>query len=146
MRGVAKMLEYKQKRNNGRHSNRGLITKGTIGSPVGKRPPCCTKHMRGVASINKRGTMGGPRLPVFTSLCVCVCVCTAAAGYEYSYIWGIRPIRLFLRFSGEKFNNVFKSVCFTGLTRSMLHVGGAINSTLTDCAQYTETDTAIIQT
>ena len=22
-----------------RHSNRGLITKGTIGSPVGKRPP-----------------------------------------------------------------------------------------------------------
>ena len=55
MRGVAKMLEYKQKRNNGRtpfagvykfvcvrlfrHSNRGLITKGTIGSPVGKRPP-----------------------------------------------------------------------------------------------------------
>ena len=55
-----------------RHSNRGLITKGTKGSPVGKRPPVCqtcTKHMRGV---NKRGTMGGPRLPVFTRLCVCV--------------------------------------------------------------------------
>ena len=32
--------------------------------------------MRGVAkmSINKSGTMGGPRLPVFTSFCVCVFV------------------------------------------------------------------------
>ena len=40
--------------------------------------------MRGVAkmlrkSINKRGTMGGPRLPVFTSLCVCVCVCVSSS-------------------------------------------------------------------
>ena len=40
-----------------RHSNRGLITKGTIGSPVGKRPPVCqtcTKHMRGVAKMYKQ--------------------------------------------------------------------------------------------
>ena len=35
---------------------------------------------------------------------------TVAVGYEYSHnIIGIRPIRLFLRFSGEKIY-VFKSV------------------------------------
>ena len=45
-----------------RHSNRGLISKGTIGSPVGKRPPFAKRVQ------NKKGTMGGPRLPVFTSL------------------------------------------------------------------------------
>ena len=51
-----------------RHSNRGLITKGTIGSPVGKRPPFAKRVQNICMSINKRGTMGGPRLPVFTSL------------------------------------------------------------------------------
>ena len=103
------MLEYKQKRNNGRtpfagvykfvcvcvcvcvcvrlfrHSNRGLITKGTIGSPVGNRVPSwkkapvcqtCTKHMRGVAKMleykQKKNNGRTPFAGVYKFVCVCV--------------------------------------------------------------------------
>ena len=49
-----------------RHSNRGLITKGTIGSPLGKRPPFA-KRVQNIWEVlrNKRGTMGGPHVYIY---------------------------------------------------------------------------------
>ena len=61
-----------------RHSNRGLITKGTIGSPVGKRPPFAKrvqKHMRGVAKmLEYKQKRNNGRTPFAGGVCVCVCV------------------------------------------------------------------------
>ena len=71
-----------------RHSNRGLITKGTIGSPVGKRPPFakrvvwCTKHNETESSVakiisslvvlskNKRNNGRTPFAGVYKFVCV----------------------------------------------------------------------------
>ena len=51
----------------------------------------------------------------------------------------LRPLKLRrATFLNSRFVTImFKSVYFTGLTRSIVHVGGAINSAITDCAQYT---------
>ena len=63
-------------------------------------------------------------------------VCTVAVSYEYSYIWGIRPISLFLRFSGEILNDMLKSV-FYPTSRGQRWGRYKQCYSMTDCAQYT---------
>ena len=54
------------------HSNRGPTTKGTIG-PRLLSQTWQRKSLWSPVAITKSWTMEGPRLQVFTHLCVCVC-------------------------------------------------------------------------
>ena len=92
------MLEYKQKRNNGRTPFAGVykfvcvrlfraFKPGTYNKrnnrvPSWKKAPVCqtcTKHMRGVAKMleykQKRNNGRTPFAGVYKFVCVCVCVC-----------------------------------------------------------------------
>ena len=56
-----------------RHSNRGLITKGTIGSPVGKRPPFA-KRVQNIWEVLRKQKRNNGRTP-FAGVYKFVCVC-----------------------------------------------------------------------
>ena len=75
-----------------RHSNRGLIKKGTIGSPVGKRPPFA-KRVQNIWEVlrkcinkreykQKRNNGRTPFAGVYTVVYVCVCVCAHYANFR----------------------------------------------------------------
>ena len=100
-----------------RHSNLGLITKGTIGSPVGKRPPVCqtcTKHMRGVAKMleykQKRNNGRTPFAGVYKFVCVCVCVCVWSNIMAH-LIWKVKVKKLCCSCSNFNQSPQHRSTC-----------------------------------